>query len=557
MSGRTNEAPGKRLLLAAAIAVTAIAALHHALELAVRLAQTSDSAQGFVAGHAIAGGNLLLSGWHFPVDDYYFTDAVPYAAFERLAGARPFLLALVPAVTYVLFVLAALVCSTGASRPLLKNLESAAAVALLLSAPVWIGRWDPFLLSDMHFATVLGAFIALALCTHIAGLESPDATPLVPAALTLLVITSATVASDPFSLVFAFGPALTVIAAEAVLRPGRMTRIALSLLLAGIALGLFLPPAIASAGGFTTEDDVLPGLVSARFLGRNLIALLFGMFRLFGADFAEMHRGFWSTLLLIIRCTALGIVVAAVIRAARRLPGRDRALLFDRFLCAGTITVLAACAVSAQFAKGITPQNLWVGGPVMRYIMPAMLFGSMLAAREMPDMLAALPSARLRNTARGILGFIAAVVLIAGGSLSWAAAQPDWIARNPPAIAARWLARHRLVEGVGEYWSANLITAISGDEVRVRSVVAADGKLAPYVWVEDGRWYARAPQFVVWQDNNQTGLGFRDVSATYAICRTALVAGYRIAILTDAPGSASACWGAKHPTGETALPKNR
>jgi hypothetical protein len=87
--------------------------------------------------------------------------------------------------------------------------------------------------------------------------------------------------------------------------------------------------------------------------------------------------------------------------------------------------------------------------------------------------------------------------------------------------------------------------------------MAADGKLAPYGWVEDGRWYARAPQFVVWQDNNQTGLKFRDVSATYAICRTALVAGYRVAILTDASGSALACSGAKHPAREMSRPKNR
>jgi hypothetical protein len=170
----------------------------------------------------------------------------------------------------------------------------------------------------------------------------------------------------------------------------------------------------------------------------------------------------------------------------------------------------------------------------MRYIMPAMLFGAVLAARQMSSMLAALPSSCCRNAARGVLGSFAAVTLFAGESLSSAAAQPDWIARNPPAIAARWLARHHLLEGIGEYWSANLITAMSGAAVEVRSVVVEDGKLVPYVWVEDGRRYARAPQFVVWQDNNQTGLGFRDVSATYPVYRTVLVAGYRIAILSEA-----------------------
>jgi hypothetical protein len=44
------------------IAAVAIAAFVNALVLASRLAQTSDSANGFVVGHAIADGNVLLSG---------------------------------------------------------------------------------------------------------------------------------------------------------------------------------------------------------------------------------------------------------------------------------------------------------------------------------------------------------------------------------------------------------------------------------------------------------------------------------------------------------------
>src|SRR5438477_693309 len=66
---------------AAMLAVTVIA-LFSALEMSSRLAQTSDSAQGFVVGHAIANGNVFLSGWHFPIDPFYFTDSLPYAFAE-------------------------------------------------------------------------------------------------------------------------------------------------------------------------------------------------------------------------------------------------------------------------------------------------------------------------------------------------------------------------------------------------------------------------------------------------------------------------------------------
>jgi hypothetical protein len=314
---------------------------------------------------------------------------------------------------------------------------------------------------------------------------------------------------------------------------------------------------IALAGGFTTENNLSSGFIPARLLGRNVIALMSGTLRLFGVVQQGAQGGPRSLLLPVMRCAAFAITGAAVFRVILRLTGRETAPLFDRLLCAGTVSALAACVLSAQFAKGITPQNAWAGGgAATRYIMPAMLFGAVLAARQLPEMLGDLPSPRLRNALRGVLASFAVVTLFAGGSLSSAAAQPDWIARDPPTIAAGWLARHRLVEGVGEYWSANLITAMSGDEVRVRSVVATNGKLVPYVWVEDGRWYARAPQFVVWQDNNQTGLGFRDVRATYAICRLAIVAGYRIAILSEPPGRTSVCSGAHHFPREETHPKN-
>jgi len=77
------------------------------------------------------------------------------------------------------------------------------------------------------------------------------------------------------------------------------------------------------------------------------------------------------------------------------------------------------------------------------------------------------------------------------------------IANNPPEAAARWLEQHGLVEGVGEYWSSNLVSAMSGDAVQVRSVAPLAGRLVPYVWVEDRRWFAQAPQFVIWQDDKQ------------------------------------------------------
>lgn len=114
-------------------------AFFNAFTLASNLAQTSDSAQGFVVGHAIANGNALLSGWHFPIDSFYFTDSVLYAAAEWTAGARPQLMAFVPALVYAAIVLLGFIVCISPGQPPGRNLESAAIIALLLAAPAWIG----------------------------------------------------------------------------------------------------------------------------------------------------------------------------------------------------------------------------------------------------------------------------------------------------------------------------------------------------------------------------------------------------------------------------------
>jgi hypothetical protein len=205
-------------------------------------------------------------------------------------------------------------------------------------------------------------------------------------------------------------------------------------------------------------------------------------------------------------------------------------------LCAGILTVLTGCALSAQFAKGITPENLWTGGPPMRFLMPAFLFAAVLMGRQSPEMLSVF-----RGTwARSAVAVAAAISMVGGNWLAELDAQPLWTANNPPAVAARWLKQHGLIQGVGDYWSANLVTAMSANAVQVRSVVPESGRLVPYAWVEDARWYAQSPQFVIWQDNNKTQVTVDEVRATYKTDRIAIAAGYWIALLSAEPPRSAA-----------------
>lgn len=502
-----------------------------ALNLSSNLAQTSDSAQGFVVGHAIATGNALLGGWHFPIDNFYFTDALPYAAAEWIVGPRPWLLALVPAVVYTLFVLLVLIACFRQTRSPGRISESACAIALLLVEPAWIGDWNPMLMSNMHAATVLAAFAALMLCASAAQAEL--ITPLsrsIAACFVLLVCLI--VASDPFSLVFAFAPAACVLVIGSVRKARPRAHIALALLATGVAAGLLLPTVIAELGGFTIENDVSVHISPLSHWPASFIDLMSGAITLLRANPLDVHD-LLSAVIFGIHCVGLVLVLYVIIRVAQMLLCREDVPLLDQFLLVSGVALLLVCIPSAQFAKGVKPATIWHGGPPMRFVMPAVLFAAVLSGRQVSNILDMARNSKRRLELRGI------IIVAAGTAVSlgvWQSSRDinrtPWIAHNRALDAVRWLKLHELSQGAGEYWSANLLTALSGNAIIVRSVIPGENhKLAPYIWVEDRGYYAKSPQFVVWEEPNQTGIDEKLVRATYPICGIDRVNGYRVALL--------------------------
>jgi hypothetical protein len=169
----------------------------------------------------------------------------------------------------------------------------------------------------------------------------------------------------------------------------------------------------------------------------------------------------------------------------------------------------------------------------MRYVMPVVMFGAILGARRVPEMLSALQGARVRAVARGALAPLAVLALCAG-ALEAPGDQPRWISHNPPGIAALWLTQRGLTNGDADYWSANIVAAMSRQTLDLRSVVPEDGKVVPYTLSAGAREHGAAPQFMIWQDGTRSGMTLADIRATYPICRVASIAGYRIALLARA-----------------------
>ena len=207
------------------------------------------------------------------------------------------------------------------------------------------------------------------------------------------------------------------------------------------------------------------------------------------------------------------------------------------------MSLIVICSVSTQFERMYTPQSIWTGGAAMRYVLPAVLLCAVLAGRRIPEMVGGLPSAYLRTIPRVALFLFAALAVFLGDWRQEITKYPrGWVENGPASAVVRWLEKHDLYQGVGEYSSANLITALSGDKVQVRSVIPFGGRLRPYVWVENRRWHVLVPRFAIWEEPNQTGVAAGGVRATYFVCQIVVVATYHVAVLgTRTRGLPSRC----------------
>ena len=132
--------------------------------------QNSDSVQGFLEAKSILQGNILLNGWHLTRDNYVFTDAPFFIAYEFLFGARSEALAVVPSVIYVLIVVACLAASLRSLKLSRHNVVALATVVLLVGLPSLrtpstdpLAPAAPLLLADYHAASILFSLVGLLL----------------------------------------------------------------------------------------------------------------------------------------------------------------------------------------------------------------------------------------------------------------------------------------------------------------------------------------------------------------------------------------------------------
>lgn len=520
--GAETAAPASRPFSTARYLPLCVAALGVMLSgiatyaIARQLTLNSDEVQSFLAAQSILHGHVLLAGWHLSVDNFFFDDTIPFVIMEGVFGSRIAEIPVFAAILHMAVVTVALIACMRQRGPRRRRLIPLAVIMLLLGAPP-AGITLPMLLPGLHGTGLVLSLLAL-LC--LARMARPGGLRRRYVACFLLAACPA-IASDPFTLIYAFGPALLVLfwaclAAPAPPRPAVLT----GLVLAATAIGMATPRVIGVAGGFHLEPTLTFGFVRPEQLAHNAAGLVFGFLdgagaNVFGRDIENIATLTSGARFAGWVCGGMAVIVSW------RIPRQAFPVTLDRLLLAGCAVLAGACLTSRMFGSAMDGTPMIGTQESTRHLTPLIVFGAILAARAMGGALAALPTRRSR--AAGMVALAACSAGLLAGHEAMAIRlfrSPSWISSNPQTSLGQYLLSRRLTCGVANFWDSNIVTALSDGRVTIRAVAGPPlGPLKPFLWLSDEAWYARLdhPQFAVWRTGMQDWLHVtgETVRATY------------------------------------------
>ncbi|MGD1011833.1 MAG: hypothetical protein ABR925_04780 [Acidimicrobiales bacterium] len=451
---------------------------------------SSDGASVVLEGKAMLS-NFTLTHWALSLDSFWLVDAPFYAVAVALVGVHPQLLHLVPAVIATCVIgMGAWIAQRGRGR--LPGLAAIAVVVALLGLPAH-ALAEFFLIGPFHVATTLWCLIAfVALRKGRFGWGWLVAVTFLAAGLLgdlqTIVLGTAPIVLAGFVAMFrqrqwrAGAPAVAAAVVSTVLAEV-VRRIAL-------AIGTY---SIGAANPRAAFHQMIHNAYHVIKYG----AALGGVgTRTFGAPAVPPVLEVAHAIGLCLCVVAVVWALAAIVRAALfgagsrdtegvAKPGWLEAAWFEDVLA---FAFLGGCATYVWFA-------LNASAPFARYLTSAVVFGSILGAR-----LAGRIAERARNGwPRVAVASVAALVAV-----GYVATFANTLTVAPPGQSvvhlATYLKEHHLTKGVGDFWSASIVTVESSDAVVVRPVVAvdSDGHVVRYTRLSTSAWYGGGFQFLVY-----------------------------------------------------------
>ena len=494
----------------------------------------ADMLQSYLAAQSILSGNILLTGWHLARDNFVFDETLPLTVAEAVFGRRVSVLTGFSATIYVLLMTACVAASVRFSKPFRANAISLATIVLLISTirPVLA---LPMLQPGIHGMSIAVSLFSLML---LAALARPDWRHRRATACMFAVLAVAAIGSDPLTVVCAFGPALVVLGYDMLAsQKGSMAARLFLLVLFCIVVGQGAPQIIAWFGGFRMEPTVSLSFVTPSGLSQNVQGVLFGLLQSSDSDVFGKEVFSPDGMLTALRLAGWLCGVLAVASCWRN-PDRNARGLLDRMLLTGVAIVTVACLTSEMFYRAVSDTPTTAVGAATRYLAPVIAFGIVLSARLMPHAVERLATRRLRLAATGSLMIGAMTAVIASLVMDFSLFHgPSWASANPYRSVGQYLRARGLTCGVGSYWIASPVTALSKGRVVVRAITGVpNGSLVPFLWLSSDAWYSQLahPMFAIWPIDlaNSFGMNAETVGATYGKpTRIDDVFGFRIATL--------------------------
>ncbi|MGA8297250.1 MAG: hypothetical protein WB770_09435 [Acidimicrobiales bacterium] len=442
----------------------------------------SDGATVVLEGNSIVHGDTALHGWALSYDSFWLLDALYYAVAVGLVGIHGYLLHLVPAVIAALVVVSGALFARDGQRGLI-GLVGAGVVVAFLAFPTRLLAYF-FLRGPLHIDTVLCCLIAFAAMQY----HRFDWR------WAVAVIFLAAGALGDLQVVALGTIPLFLAGIVAALRSRRATVALPSTSAAAVSVALALVVReVAKAIGTFTLIKANPRAPYSMMFGSNLtlaghyFADLVGVGNTaYGTGGAPVSFKYGHAVVLVVIVASALVALGALVKGAaigdRREPSSLRRSTIDDML------VLAAIGGVIVFLALTTAPLI----AYARYLVPSLIFGTILAARFATRLAAHFAKSRevmprSIPAATAVVAFCVVAVLASGAGYQLAQTRPF----DPYAKIATFLVRHHLHEGLGDYWTSSIVTVDSSNAVVVRAVTATpEGTLVRYDRESDSSWYA-------------------------------------------------------------------
>jgi hypothetical protein len=429
------------------------------LRIALSLQIDSDGSNNALQAWDMLHGNLLLHGWIIGDATYYTFELPVYVITEFFFGLHSVALHVAPAITYLIVAVCAVAVARTGSRGAATAARCGIVVAVMASAlDTHGGKWILLAKPD-HIGTsaiLLASFLLIDRAT-----ARRFTAPL------LCAILCAGQIGDALVLYVAVPTIFVVCAYRAVAaRKLRSADTAIALAAAlSVPLALLIRAWMLRAGAYTMVSPPT-SLASPGRWGKNAsltwhsIKSLYGTIATPGSALGAVGAVF-----------GIACLLAAAFGFAKVIWRWRRASRAEQLLCVAIVVNVAAYL----FSTVPVPTN-------PREIAALVPCGAVLAARGLVP--GAIASARWARLAAATAAAAALLPLTA------AAAMPT----EPPLAQnlAAWLAAHGLRYGIGGYWDASAISAVSSNHVQVRAVVIMQRQITAYGWETKPAWYDAA-----------------------------------------------------------------